>query len=384
MSKTRVLIVDDSALMRQLLRDLLSSDPEIEVVAVAPDPIRAWQHIQRLRPDVLTLDVEMPHMDGLSFLEKLMRAHPMPVVMCSSLTERGCETTLRALELGAVDFVSKPKIDVQRGVEALQAELVQKVKAAARARPRARPAAHGPGRAVETGPAGGSIGQLLRKTTDAVIAIGASTGGTEALREVLEAMPADAPGMVVVQHMPEQFTRHFADRLDKLCAVRVREAANGDRVLPGHVLIAPGGAQHMEVTRSGAQASVRLVSSPPLNHHRPSVDVLFRSCAQALGANAVGAILTGMGADGAEGLLAMRRAGARTVAQDEASCIVFGMPKEAIARGAAEMVAPLGGIAATLLRLVPGAGASRSGAPSRPATGAGSSKPSRTLKPTNQ
>jgi two-component system chemotaxis response regulator CheB len=364
--KTRVLVVDDSALMRQLLRDLLSADPELEVVGAVSDPIRAWEQIQRVRPDVLTLDVEMPRMDGLEFLEKLMRAHPMPVVMCSSLTEKGCETTLRALELGAVDFVSKPKIDLQRGVEKLGGELIAKVKAAARARPRGRSgsATTAASPAAAGAPAFEAPGAApLRKMTEIVIAIGASTGGTEAILEVLEGLPADAPGVVIVQHMPEQFTRHFAERLDRLCAMRVREAQSGDRILPGHVLIAPGGAQHMEVSRSGAQSFVRLVASAPVNHHRPSVDVLFDSCAKTLGSNVVGAILTGMGADGASGMLAMRRAGARTVAQDEATSVVFGMPKEAIARGGAEFVVPLSGVAPALLRLASGAAPRRSHMP---------------------
>jgi two-component system chemotaxis response regulator CheB len=388
-SKIRVLIVDDSALMRQLLTKLLSADHDLEVVGAAADPIRAWEQIQRLRPDVLTLDVEMPKMDGLEFLSKLMRAHPMPVIMCSSLTERGCETTLKALELGAIDFVSKPKLDVQRQIECLSAEIVTKVKAAARARPRARAACAAPApqrplnsaKAIAPGASGlfspvvprdpRSSGRLpvaprtsevaapvgadyrapMRRMTDVVLAIGASTGGTEALLEVLRGLPADSPGVVVVQHMPEMFTRHFAERLDRLCAVRVKEAAEGDRILPGHVLIAPGGTQHMEVYRSGAQSYVRLAARAPVNHHRPSVDVLFSSCAQALGSNVVGAILTGMGADGAAGLLTMRNAGARTIAQDEATCVVFGMPKEAIARGAAEFVVPLSNIAQSLLRL---------------------------------
>jgi two-component system chemotaxis response regulator CheB len=376
MSKTRVLVIDDSALMRQMLRQMLSADPGLEVVGAAPDPVKAWEMIQSLRPDVLTLDVEMPRMDGLEFLARLMRAHPMPVVMCSSLTERGCETTLQALELGAIDFVNKPKIDLQRGVGLLGPELIAKVKAAALARPRARDGragarpAHGPAPATHAraGPAAparksgihvpvdvaGSVSPFptpLRRMTDVVLAIGASTGGTEAILEVLEGLPADCPGVVIVQHMPEQFTRHFAQRLDKLCAVRVKEAANGDRILPGHVLIAPGGAQHMEVYRSGAQSFVRLVAAPPVNHHRPSVDVMFESCAHALGSNVVAAILTGMGADGAAGLLLMRKAGARTIAQDEASCVVFGMPREAIIRGAAELVVPIGSVASTMLRL---------------------------------
>lgn len=348
MSKIRVLIVDDSALIRQLLREILSRDPEIEVVGAAPDAIRAWACIQQIRPDVLTLDVEMPHMDGLVFLEKLMCAHPMPVVMVSSTTEAGCKTTLRALELGAIDFVSKPKIDLQHGLEGLGAELVQKVKVAARARPRKRVPAKP---SNEETMSHSHVAVTGSRSTDVVLAIGASTGGTEALRRILEALPADAPGVVIVQHMPENFTRHFAKRLDQLCAIHVREAANGDRIVAGQALIAPGGTQHMKVVRRGRDYEVRLVASAPVNHHRPSVDVLFASCAEEVGENAVGAILSGMGRDGAQGLLRMRRAGARTVAQNEATCVVFGMPKEAIACGAAETVAPIEAIGATLVRL---------------------------------
>ncbi len=353
--KVRVLVVDDSALMRQLLTQILSSDPGIEVVGAAPDPIRAWQLVQTLRPDVITLDVEMPRMDGLAFLERLMRAHPMPVLMVSSLTERGCRTTLRALELGAVDVVTKPKIDVARGIAELAGELVRKVKAAGAARPRARarvaaaaPVAPSPRSALLRAEARPSA---MLRTTDVVFALGASTGGTEALREVLVALPADSPGLVIVQHMPEAFTRAFAERLDGLTRIRVREARDGDTIRPGLALIAPGGTHHMEVVRSGAHYSVRLLPTPAVNHHRPSVDVLFRSCAHALGSNAVGAILTGMGGDGAAGLLAMRRAGARTIAQDEASCVVFGMPREAILAGAAEHVCSLDHVAPALLRL---------------------------------
>ncbi len=344
MTKTKVLIVDDSAVMRQILKQILSEDASIEVVGVASDPLLAREKVLRLQPDVLTLDVEMPRMDGLTFLEKLMRAHPMPVVMISSLTERGCQTTVRALELGAVDFVSKPKIDVADGTIQLAGEIIEKVKAAAKAK------IIGLRKKISGGTPRPLAPHALIRSTHQVIAIGASTGGTEALRDVLEPLPPDSPGIVIVQHMPEKFTRSFADRLDSLCRVRVKEAEDGDRILPGHALIAPGN-YHMEVLRSGADYRVRVFSGEPVNRHRPSVDVLFRSCARYLGSNAVGVILTGMGADGARGLLEMREAGARTVAQDEASCVVFGMPKEAIALGAAEETLPLSQIPACALRL---------------------------------
>jgi two-component system chemotaxis response regulator CheB len=354
MSRARVLIVDDSALVRQLLADVLSRAPDIEVVGAAADPYSAWEKLPKLRPDVLTLDVEMPRMDGLTFLGKLMRVHPMPVVMISSLTERGCETTLRALELGAVDFVSKPKIDVATGTVAMAEEIVAKVRAAARARVRLpRPGATAPAvRAQGTTPVPGAAAPILGQggvaRTHKLVVIGASTGGTEALRELLGALPADAPGIVVVQHMPEKFTQQFATRLDGLCRTRVSEARDGDRVLPGHVLIAPGN-RHTAVERSGAQVRVRVFDAEPVNRHRPSVDVLFESAARTMHGDAVGVILTGMGNDGARGLLALRQAGAHTLAQDEASCVVFGMPKEAIALGGACEVLPLEAMAGAIL-----------------------------------
>jgi two-component system chemotaxis response regulator CheB len=348
MNRIRVLIVDDSALMRRLLRELFASDPQLEVVGVAPDPIVAREKLLTLRPDVMTLDVEMPRMDGLAFLEEVMRANPLPVVMVSSLTERGCEVTLRALELGAVDFVTKPKLDVERGTLDLAETILEKVKGAARARAKRivrQPPAHlNPFPAPKTAPS--------FRTTERIVAVGASTGGTEALREVLMALPADAPGMVIVQHMPAVFTRHFAERLNSLCRVRVKEAADGDCITTGQVLIAPGGEHHLEIVRSGATYVARLVPGPPVDHHRPSVDTLFRSAARSAGANAVGAILTGMGADGARGLLAMRKAGAITLAEDESTCVVFGMPKEAIACGAAMHVVPLDRMAGAILRAV--------------------------------
>jgi two-component system, chemotaxis family, protein-glutamate methylesterase/glutaminase len=347
MRKTRVVVIDDSALIRELLSQILNQDREIEVVATAPDPVIGWERIKLTRPDVITLDVEMPRMDGLKFLDMLMTHHPLPAVMVSSLTERGCETTWRALELGAFDFVTKPKIDVQTGTVALADELCAKVKAAALAKlqprkHRAMPGATQPRRAPDPQ-------QALLKSTHKVIAVGASTGGTEALRELLTALPPDAPGVVVVQHMPEKFTRSFADRLDSLCKVRVHEAKDGDRLLPGHVLIAPGN-YHLEVARSGGNYLTRIFQASPVSGHRPSVDVMFDSCSRVLGPHAVGVILTGMGSDGARGMLAMRRTGARTIAQDESTCVVFGMPREAIACGAVDDVLPLGRIATAALR----------------------------------
>jgi two-component system chemotaxis response regulator CheB len=347
MKKIRVLIVDDSALMRQVLTEILSQDPEIEVVGAANDPYAAREKILLLKPDVLTLDVEMPRMDGLTFLEKLMRAHPMPVVMVSSLTEKDCDTTIRALELGAIDYVTKPHLDVRSGTMDHAGEIVSKVKMAARARVLrhtrgAKPLATGPNAIA-------ALGSVGFRTTHKVIAVGASTGGTEALVRFLVPLPADSPGILIVQHMPAGFTTSFAARLESLCRMGVREAKTGDRVLPGHVLLAPGNF-HMDVRRSGVEISARVFQGDPVNRHRPSVDVLFHSCAEVLGPNAVGVILTGMGADGARGLLEMRQAGAYTIAQDEDTCVVFGMPREAIALGAAELIAPLDDIARAALK----------------------------------
>jgi two-component system chemotaxis response regulator CheB len=345
MQRCRVLIVDDSALMRQLLQRILSSDPSIEVVGTASDPYVAREKIKALSPDVMTLDVEMPRMDGLTFLEKLMRARPMPVVMVSSLTEHGCDTTLRALALGAVDFITKPKIDVSTGTLDLAEEIIAKVKAAARAR------VMGGVRTVNAATPAIVMTQPQFRATHKVVAIGASTGGTEAIKELLMPLPAGFPGIVMVQHMPETFTGKFAERLNGLCKIRVSEARDGDRILPGHALLAPGNFQ-MEVVRNGAEYSVRVFTAEPVNRHRPSVDVLFASCARQLGANSDGVNLTGIGADGAKGILAMRQAGARTVAQDEATCVVFGMPKEAIALGGACEIVPLPLIPSHIARLL--------------------------------
>ena len=344
MAKIRVLTVDDSALMRQVLATLLSQDPGIEVIGSAPDPFIAREKIKALNPDVLTLDVEMPKMDGLTFLEKLMRGHPMPVVMVSSLTEAGCQTTLRALELGAVDFITKPKIDLREGMEEVAQDLIAKVKAAAQAKVRSREAAGCP-------PSRATPLSAMIKTTDTIIAIGASTGGTEAVKEVLMGLPPNTPPILITQHMPEHFTKTWANRMNKLCRISVKEAEEGDSVLPGHALIAPGN-YHMTLVRSGARYTVRINQDPQVNRHRPSVDVMFASVAQNAGANAVGVILTGMGGDGAKEMLTMKMAGAFTIAQDEASCVVFGMPKEAIKLGGVDKILPLAEIPAGIVAYV--------------------------------
>jgi two-component system chemotaxis response regulator CheB len=337
--KITVLCVDDSALVRGLMTEIINSQPDMTVVATAPDPLVARELIKKHNPDVLTLDVEMPRMDGLDFLEKLMRLRPMPVLMVSSLTERGSEITLRALELGAVDFVTKPKLGIRDGLLEYTELIADKLRAAARARPRAlAPAA--PARQVLRSPLSSS---------EKLVIIGASTGGTEAIRHVLQPMPADSPAILITQHMPAGFTRSFAQRLDNLCSLTVREATHGERVLPGHVYLAPGGDYHMRLSRSGANYVVELDASEPVNRHRPSVDVLFHSAAVNAGQNAIGVILTGMGKDGAAGLLEMKRAGARTLAQDEASCVVFGMPREAIALGGADEIVSLDGMSERIL-----------------------------------
>jgi two-component system chemotaxis response regulator CheB len=351
MKKIRVLTVDDSALMRQVLATLLSRDPDIEVIGSAPDPYIARERIKALNPDVLTLDVEMPKMDGITFLEKLMRGHPMPVVMVSSLTEAGCETTLRALELGAVDFITKPKIDLREGMEDVAQDLIAKIKAAACAKVGG---SKSHGSSVKADPKlgtchlklGSGSGAML-KTTDTIIAIGASTGGTEAVKEILVQLPPNTPPILITQHMPERFTKTWADRMNSLSRIAVKEAQDGDSVLSGHALVAPGG-YHMELVRSGARYSVHIHQNPPVNRHRPSVDVLFASVAKYAGANAVGVILTGMGNDGAKELLTMKQAGAFTIAQDEASCVVFGMPKEAIKLGGADRIVSLTDIASAI------------------------------------
>ena len=354
MSKIRVLIIDDSASVRQAMTAILSEDPAIQVIAAAADPFAAARYIQDEVPDVITLDVEMPRMDGVTFLRKLMSQKPIPVVMCSSLVEEGSETLLQALEAGAVDVILKPRMGVADHLNEAKMRIRETVKGAARARLRPRtttsrinsPPAKLTADAVLPPP----TGRAMSRTTEMVVCIGASTGGTEALREVLEALPANSPGIVIVQHMPESFTRAFAKRLNGLCQVDVKEAEDGDTVMRGHVLIAPGGLRHMMLEWQGARYVVAVKEGPLVSRHRPSVDVLFRSAARNAGSNAVGIIMTGMGDDGARGLLEMKQAGARTFAQDEATSVVFGMPKEAIARGAADRVIPLHAIARELLQ----------------------------------
>jgi two-component system chemotaxis response regulator CheB len=345
--KIRVLIVDDSAVVRQTLSDILSSDPEIEVIATAGDPFVAAERIAEQVPDVITLDIEMPRMDGLTFLQKIMSQHPIPVVICSSLAENGAQSTFRALEYGAVDIIAKPRMGTKQFLEDSRVTLCQAVKAAAGARMGSRPTRTVQPKLTADVILSASDGAML-KTTEKVVVIGASTGGTEALRAVLETLPADAPGIVIVQHMPEVFTRAFASRLDSLCSITVKEAEQNDTVLRGRALIAPGN-HHMLLKRSGARYYVDIKEGPLVCRHRPSVDVLFRSAARYAGQNAVGVILTGMGDDGARGLLEMKQAGATTIAQDEASCIVFGMPKEAIKAGGVDKVLPLLSIAGAIL-----------------------------------
>jgi len=340
----KVLIVDDSALIRQLLSELLSADRDIEVVGTAPDPMVARDKIKALNPDVITLDIEMPHMDGLTFLAKLMALRPMPVVVVSTLTQKGADGAVRALELGAVDCVAKPLIDIRLGVTALGAELVAKVKAAAGAKVRARAES-----GTDPRPVGPPLAFEHRLSSEGwIVAVGASTGGVEALQSLLTMMPASAPAILITQHMPAGFTASFAERLDKRCAMSIREATDGARVLPGHAYIANGN-HHLELARSGAHYRCRLTDGLPVSGHRPSVDVLFRSVAVAAGKNATGVILTGMGKDGAEGLLELRRAGARTLGQDEASCLIYGMPKAAKELGGVEKELPLSRIPQEIL-----------------------------------
>ncbi len=354
--KVRVLVIDDSASVRQTLTSVLQSDPGIEVIGTASDPFIAAKRIQEEIPDVITLDVEMPRMDGITFLRKLMSQKPIPVVMCSSLTEQGTETLMQAMEAGAVDVILKPKIAAADHLAEQASRICEVVKSAAQARLRQRPAG-----TVRSASASGPAqkltadvmlpppsGKAMARTTEMVVCVGASTGGTEALREMLEKLPANSPGVVIVQHMPERFTAAFARRLNDLCEVEIKEAADGDPVLRGHVLIAPGD-RHMLLERQGARYHVSVRTGPLVSRHRPSVDVLFRSAARSAGSNAMAVIMTGMGDDGARGMLEMHQAGAYTVAQDEATSVVFGMPKEAIARGGVDRIVPLGQIAPEIL-----------------------------------
>lgn len=349
MAKTRVVVVDDSALVRSLLAEIINRQTDMCCIGSAADPLVAREMIRNLNPDVITLDVEMPRMDGIDFLSKLMRLRPMPVVMVSTLTERGADVTLRALELGAVDFVAKPKIGVADGLKLLAEEITDKIRIAAKAhvkRTPAAPAAPAPGAPPQA--ARPAVANLGRLSTEKIIFIGASTGGTEATKDVLLGLPPDSPGVMITQHMPPGFTRSYAARLDGLCKIRVKEATDGERVLPGHAYIAPGGL-HMSVERSGANYIVRVRDGDPVNRHKPSVEVLFESAARVVGPNAFGIMLTGMGGDGARAMKQMKDAGSYNLCQDEASCVVFGMPREAIQQGAAHEVLPLSQIAGHLL-----------------------------------
>jgi two-component system chemotaxis response regulator CheB len=345
----KVLVIDDSALIRQLLTKILDSDPEIEVVGTAPDPYVARDKIKKLNPDVLTLDVEMPRMDGVTFLRNLMRLRPMPVVMVSTLTDAGADVTLRALELGAVDYVSKPKINVQDELQAYAQEIIAKVKAAARARVRGLDAA--PRRQTLKSPTAPTPGRGHFKTTDMIIAIGASTGGTEAIKDVLCQLPPTTPGIVITQHIPAAFSKPFSERLNANSAMTVTQAENGQQILPGHAYVAPGD-RHLEVVRDGARFVCRLLDTEPVNRHKPSVEVMFNSVARNVGRNALCVLLTGMGDDGADAMGEMKRAGAPTIAQDEASSVVWGMPGEAVKRGHADEVLPLHSIAERILHHV--------------------------------
>jgi two-component system chemotaxis response regulator CheB len=344
----RVLIVDDSALVRQTLSDVLASDPEIEVMGTAGDPYIAAERIREQLPDVITLDIEMPRMDGLTFLRQIMQQHPIPVVICSSLAAEGAQSAMKALEYGAVDIITKPKLGTRQFLEDSQTTICHVVKAAASA----RLSALRPSRTVQTKFTADVIlsaaGSAMIETTEKVVVIGSSTGGTEALKALLEQLPADTPGIVIVQHMPELFTKAFANRLDGLCAITVKEAESNDTVIRGRALIAPGN-HHLLLKRSGARYFVEIKDGPLVCRHRPSVDVLFRSAARYAGQNAVGVILTGMGDDGSRGMLEMKQAGAKTIAQDESTCVVFGMPKEAIKLGAVDKVMPLQNIPGAIL-----------------------------------
>lgn len=344
MTPIKVLIVDDSALMRELLTTLLSQDPEIQVIGSATDPLQARKMIKLLLPDVITLDIEMPKMDGLTFLEKIMTLRPMPVIMIASLTQRGAEATMKALELGAVDFFPKPTIDMHKSIEQRANELILKVKTAALANVKAFDK-----HSVQK-KANSPRSNFIAPTTEKIIAIGASTGGVEALTSIISKLPFNSPAVLVTQHMPEKFTNAFAERLHKMSSVSVSEAQHGERVLPGHVYIARGG-WHLELKRSGEGYTCQLTEKPPISGHRPSIDTLFKSTCKAAGENAIGVILTGMGKDGASGLLEMRKTGARTLGQDESSSVVYGMPRAAFDAGAVETQVPLNKMTDTILNL---------------------------------
>ena len=344
--KKKVLIVDDSAVVRNLISSILSTDKDLDVIGSAPDPYIARDKIVKYNPDVITLDVEMPRMDGITFLKKLMKHFPIPVVIVSSLTQKGAVTTMKAFEAGAIEVIAKPEMDIKKGMDIIAADMIEKVKIAASAKVMKRVERTGTMLQERTV----LKTRALAQSTHKIIAIGASTGGTEAIREVLTRMPADSPGTVIVQHMPEKFTRAFAERLNEQCAMEVREAREGDGVYPGTALIAPG-SHHMVLKRSGARYYVSLNQEAPVFHQRPSVEVLFESVATYAGPNSVGLIMTGMGADGAKGLLAMKEAGAKTIAQDEKSSVVFGMPKEAIKAGAVDKVVSLKDIPQTLINM---------------------------------
>lgn len=350
MAKIKVVVVDDSALVRSLLTEIINRQHDMVCIGAASDPLVAREMIRELNPDVITLDVEMPRMDGLEFLSRLMRLRPMPVVMVSTLTEQGAEITLRALEMGAVDFVAKPRIGVSSGLNELAGDIVDKIRVAAAAHVKRLPGGPAASAAAPStaGPAQVPRAPLPRVSTEKIICIGSSTGGTEAIREVLVPMPADAPAIVITQHMPPGFTTSFANRLNSLCRIRVAEARDGERILPGHAYIAPGGRQ-FRIDRSGSNYVAVVEDTEPVNRHRPSVEVLFKSAARVLGPNALGIMLTGMGADGAQAMREMKDAGSYNYVQDEASCVVFGMPRMAIQHGAAHEVLPLNQIASAVL-----------------------------------
>lgn len=344
--KIKVLIIDDSALIRSILKEVVNSYPDMEAVGAASNPLQAREMIRTLNPDVLTLDVEMPEMDGLTFLEKLMRLRPMPVLMISSLTEKGSDAALRALELGAIDFLPKPKLGISEGLREYSEEIAEKIRVAYLSKARLT-------RTFEATPSAATSGALPAlgnriTSTEKIIILGASTGGTEAIKEFLIRLPADAPGILIAQHMPEAFTKSFAARLDSLCKINVVEAQGNERVLPGHAFIAPGHS-HLLLKRSGANYMTELSQAPPVNHHRPSVEVLFRSAAIHAGKNVIGVMLTGMGKDGANAMLEMRQAGAYNFAQNEETCVVFGMPREAIAVGAVDEIVPIQDMAQRVL-----------------------------------